>query len=56
MDHLISVADGQVWREQIRLSLRTCEGDTLVADLCCPPSLASAVAGQVRASASRPTG
>jgi hypothetical protein len=56
MDDLIGVVDGQAWREQIRLSLRTGEGDTLVADLCCPPSLVPAVADRVRASAGRPAG
>jgi hypothetical protein len=54
VDHLAGVIGGQAWDRQVNLSLWAgCDGETLVADLLCPPSLVPALAGQVRSSAAR---
>jgi hypothetical protein len=55
IDHLVRIIDGQVWREQVRLSLRASGGEEPVAGLSCPPSLVPAVADQVRANAGHMT-
>lgn len=56
LDHLATAIDAQEWRQMVSLSLWAgCDGDTLAADLGCPPGLVGDLAGALRVNASRTT-
>lgn len=54
VDRLANIIGGQPWAHQVNLSLWAgCDGETLVADLFCPPPLVPVLAGEVQANAAR---
>jgi len=57
MDHLARIIAGQNWQAAVSLSLWAgCDGDTLAADLACPPGLVPSLAGKLRSNADRMSG